>query len=232
MANHPELTADDPMTWSGADLVRTALTRAASRVRHADLVLRKFVADPGRELVIDGRVVPDAVEPARLRRGAVLVAANEIIERCLDDVGEIAFDHGGLPVADAMGSFVHEWFPEQHRDFYDREFFRMVLVTAGKVAMDLTDAHAGASACVVEDVIRRAIGFGSVALCAAAGLGRPHADLDRLLVSGIDFATFYDGESDPADWFVPYAGDRRLHPYAETVVVPANGVTPASWPRW
>ncbi len=152
--------ADGDGLWS-------RLLAAAGKVRHPALRLGYFAAGP--EAVADDEdaftddpgdeenVAAEEREPARMRRAAVLVAALDIVDACIDDVQVLFFgeDHRPDP-DDAEGSFVFAWFPPCHRAAYDETFFRKVLVTAVKVAADLADPEGGAAAYTAEEIIRHA----------------------------------------------------------------------------
>ena len=222
-----------------ADSVRSRLRAAAGKARHPDLVLWRFVADmdvlPDGDDISEDDVPAGEREPAELRRAALLVAAVDVVDRCIDDLQLIEFGGDQLPDADeAADSFVYEWFPERHRDAYDEDFFRKVMVTAVQVAADLADPHGGPASCTAEDIVRHAVGVIAGELCEAVGLGKPWLDLDEYLLEDADFEFLYgkdmDGlENDPGmqaalnidvppvrDWFSPFNSSLVVHPYTET----------------
>lgn len=222
-----------------ADSVRSRLFAAAGKARHPDLVLWRFVADmdalPDGDDISEDDVPAGEREPAELRRAALLVAALDVVDRCIDDLQLIEFGDDQLPDADeAEDSFVYEWFPERHRDAYDEDFFRKVMVTAVQVAADLADPQGGPASCTAEEIVRHAVGVIAGELCEAAGLGRPWLDPDEYLLEDADFEFLYgkemDGlENDPGmqaalnidvppvqDWFSPFNSSRVAHPYTET----------------
>ena len=106
--------------------------------------LAHFVADSdqlpedfGGDGCEDLDLPPAALEEARQRRAALVVAATGIIDRGIDDLRELDFGDDGLPDPDqAEESFVFERFPARHRASYDEPFFRNVLVTVVKVAQE------------------------------------------------------------------------------------------------
>jgi hypothetical protein len=185
----------------------------------------------------DETQIPAAeLEPARLRRAALMAAAEEIIDRCVDDLQVVEFDDDGrlVDLDEAEDTFVFEAFPPRYRGVYDERFFRKVLVTSVKVAQDLADPHGGPAACTAEEIIRRAIGTVAEQWWEITDLGRAVLHPDEVLLEDIDFEFLYedafDGlEDSPADqasmnvevpsiqdWFTPFNDDRVVHPYAET----------------
>lgn len=228
------------LPWDAvADSVRSRLRAAAGKARHPDLALWRFVADmdvlpDGDEISEDG-VPAGEREPAELRRAALLVAAADVVDRCIDDLQLIEFGDDHRPDADETAdSFICEWFPGRHRDAYDEDFFRKVMVTAVQVAADLGDPLGGPASCTAEEIVRHAVGVIAGELCEAAGLGRPWLDPDEYLLEDADFEFLYgtdmDGlENDPGmqaalnvdvppvqDWFSPFNSSRVVHPYTET----------------
>jgi hypothetical protein len=204
----------------------------AGRVRHPGLTLVSFTAAPpeadGEEEGRSGWAGDDDVpaggrEAVVLCRAALLLAALDVVDQCIDDVRVVGFGGDGLPEGDgADGSFVHEWFPRRHRDACDEGFFRKALVSAVRVAGDLAGPRAGPVACTAEEIIRHAAGVMAGERCEAASLGWPWLDPDELLLEDTDFEYLYgtgmDGlEDDPAtqaglsvevppvsDWFSPF----------------------------
>jgi len=134
----------------------------ADRVNHPDLPLSLFLdSDPsataGNESP-DRDDVPewsdDERRVARLRRGALVVAAHCII----DDLRHIDFAAAAPPAPDETeDSLVYRFFPVRFRHDYHGDFFRKVLVTAVKAAQDLADPRGGAAACTAEAIIRAAV---------------------------------------------------------------------------
>jgi hypothetical protein len=224
--------------------LRSRLATVADRVRHPNLLLARFLSreavyndDSLIDIDDDESQIPAAeLEPARLRRAALLVAAEEIIDRCIDDLQLVEFDEDGRPadLDEAEDTFVFEAFPARYRDAYDEQFFRNVLVTAIKVAQDLADPDGGPAACTAEEIIRRAVGTGAEQWWEITDLGPAILHPDELLLEDTDFEFLYedafDGlENSPADqarmnvdvpgiqdWFTPFNDDRVVHPYTET----------------
>lgn len=168
---------DDPT----AEL-KAAMIEASKRVRHPQLPLRDFVADSGDHLVDgyerdddDESAIPELErEDAHGRRGALLVAADMIIDRCISDLQELDFGEDGIPdSSQAEDSFVFQNFPSRHRRAYTELFFRKVLVCAIKVAQDLVSADGEPAACTTEEILRRCIAEHAIALCDEVGLGPP-----------------------------------------------------------
>jgi hypothetical protein len=222
-----------------ADSVRSRLLAEAGKARHPDLVLWRFVADmdvlPDDDEISEDDVPAGEREPAELRRAALLAAAVDVIDRCIDDLQLIEFGDDQQPDADeAADSFVYEWFPGRHRDAYDEDFFRKVMVTAVQVAADLADPQGGPASCTAEEIVRHAVGAIAGELCEAAGLDKPWLDPDEYLLEDADFEFLYgtdmDGlENDPGmqaalnidvppvrNWFSPFNSSRIVHPYTET----------------
>jgi hypothetical protein len=233
---------DDDLLPDVEQAILARLQAVVGKVQHPALSMSYFVADldvlPDDEtssgMDEDDRIPDEERESARLRRAALLVAALDIVDRCMDDLQLLEFENG-LPDSDyADESFVYQRFPVRHRGAYDEAFFRKVLVTAVKVAGDLANPDAGYASCTAEEIIRRAIGQDAIDLCDDAGLARPWADPDEYLLEDTDFEFLYsedmDGvEDDPGaqaalgievssigDWFTPFNDGRHVHPYAET----------------
>jgi hypothetical protein len=132
-----------------------------------------------------------------LRRAALVVAAVEIVDRCIDDLQLIEFGDDQRPDAeDAEDSFVYEWFPGRHRKAYDENFFRKVMVTAVQVAADLADLEGGPASCTAEEIVRHAVGVIAGEFCEAVGLGRPWLDPDEYLLEDADFEFLYGKDMD------------------------------------
>lgn len=228
------------MTGSVEEAARARLAALKGKARHPALGLWNFVADlkvlPDVDEFSDDDVPEGEREDAELRRAALVVAATEIVDYCIDDIEMVTFDDAGqIDAESAEESFIWEIFPARHRRAYGPEFYRKVLVTAVQVASDLTDPHGGYAACTAEEIIRSAVGRLAMRLCEEAGLGRPWSHPDELLLEDTDFELLYhdemDGlEDDPGaqralgidlpsvkDWFSPFNSDRAVHPYAETV---------------
>jgi hypothetical protein len=104
------------------------LAAVAGRVRHPSLTLVSFAAelsdvsddeDHPEEVVADDLSAVEQ-EATRLRRAAVLLAALNVVDRCIDDLQVLGFDEDGLPDDDdeAAESFVYEWFPPRQREAY------------------------------------------------------------------------------------------------------------------
>jgi hypothetical protein len=190
---------------------------------------------PDRDEISEDDVPAGEREPAGLRRAALLVAAVDVVDRCIDDLQLIEFGDDQQPDADeADDLFVYEWFPGRHRDAYDEDFFRKVMVTAVQVAADLADPRGGPASCTAEEIVRHAVGVIAGDLCEAASLEKPWLDPDEYLLEDADFEFLYgedmDGlEDDPGmqaalnvdvppvrDWFSPFNSSRVVHPYLET----------------
>jgi len=234
----------------GDSPLRSVLAAAAHRVRHPAAPLAHFVADSDQlpeDFGGDGDgcedldLPPAALEEARQRRAALVVAATGIIDRSIDDLRELDFGDDGLPDPDqAEESFVFERFPARHRASYDEPFFRNVLVTVVKVAQDLAHPNGEPAACTAEEIVRDAVIDEALGLCEAAGLGQPWLHPSETLLEDTDFAYLFaadmDGiEDDPAlqaglgahiptvhDWFTPFNPDRTVHPYTETAPSGSN----------
>jgi hypothetical protein len=143
--------------------VRSRLFAAVGKARHPNLVLWRFVADmdvlPDADEISEDDVPAGEREPAELRRAALLVAAVDVIHRCIDDLQLTEFGDDQRPDAEeAEDSFVYEWFPGRHRGAYDEDFFREVMVTAVQVAADLADPRGGPASCTAEEIVRHAVG--------------------------------------------------------------------------
>ncbi|ONI91731.1 hypothetical protein ALI22I_07640 [Saccharothrix sp. ALI-22-I] len=233
-------------TDNDQDSLLSEITLVAGRVRHPDLWIGAFVApawygdaeidDSADEKDVEAALPADERERARRRRGTLLVAANRIIDDCISDLTHLGFDDTGLPDADdAEDSVVYRFFPPRHRDAYDEDFFRQVLVTAVKVAHDLADPHGRPAACTAEEVIRDTVLDLARDLCLEADLGAMPPGVDDLLLEDTDFEVLFrsdmDGiEDDPGlqagmnltvggvqDWFVPFRPGLHPHPYVEAV---------------
>lgn len=159
------------------EATRARLAAMRGKARHPVLDLCNFVADP--EVLPDvGEFSDDDVpekerDNAELRRAALIVAATDIIDYCIDDIEMVMFgDDGQADEEWTEDSFVFDMFPARHRRSYGPEFLRKVLVTAVKVASDLADPNGGPPACTAEEIIRHAAGSLAMNLCEEAGLGR------------------------------------------------------------
>jgi hypothetical protein len=221
------------------DSVRSRLRAAAGKARHPDLALWRFIADvdvlPDRDEISEDDVPAGEREAAELRRAALVVAAVDVVDRCIDDLKLTGFGDDQQPDADgAADSFVYEWFPGRHRDAYDEDFFRKVMVSAVQIAADLADPQGGPASCTAEEIVRHAVGAIAGELCEAAGLGKPWLDPDEYLLEDADFEFLYGGdmdglENDPGtqatlnidvppvrDWFSSFNSSRVVHPYTAT----------------
>ncbi|MGB3444694.1 MAG: hypothetical protein WBA97_38650 [Actinophytocola sp.] len=221
--------------------LRSLMVAASEKVRHPGLSLAFFVSSEYLDILdandggsFDG--IPQAeLEAARIRRGSVMLAADQVVDQCIVDLQLIQFGEDGLPDPDlAEDSFVYEEFPRRHRRAYNQWFFRKVLVTAVKVAYDLADPHGSEAACTAEEIIRHAIGRIATGLCELIELDEPDAHLEDALLEDLDFEDLFDDEMDGieddparqvtwgiyvpgvADWFSPFNDDSVVHPYVET----------------
>lgn len=227
------------MPGAAEETARTRLAAAKGKARHPGLALGNFVADlnvlPDLDEVSDEDVPHAERENAELRRAAMIVAANRVVDWCIDDIELVMFDDKGQADEEtAEDSFVYDVFPDRHRRSYDRKFFRKVLVTAVRVADDLADPDGGPAACTAEEIIRHAVSSLAMNLCEEAGLGQPWCHPDEYLLEDAHYELLYDEgfdglEDDPGaqralgvdlpsvkDWFTPFNPDRTVHPYAES----------------
>jgi hypothetical protein len=221
-----------------AELI-AAMVAASSKVRHLGLPLDRFLSLDAYELLDDvddlTSVPADEIEMAHARRGAVIMAAEQVIDQCIDDLQEIDFDDDGMPDRDrAEESFVYTAFPKRHRSAYNERFFRRTLVTAVKIAHDLANPDGAEAACTAEEIIIDAIGEIATTTCELAEIPEPAIDLIEALLEDADFEFLFDAdmdgiEEDPArqaamgihvpdvaDWFSPFNPSCIVHPYAET----------------
>lgn len=237
-------STEEPPTTSASEqgstqTIRAKLAAVADRVRHPSLPLIYFVSG---EAIVDDAIEDDADipeverEPARLRRAALALAADEIIERCVADLQTVDFDRNGQ-VAGSDGaeeSFVYEFFPSRFRSSYNERFFRDILVTAVKVAYDLADPNGEEATCTAEEIVRQAIGELATVWWDMSDLGEPLLTTDEMWLEDTDFEYLYDKrydglEDDPAQqagmgisvsrpegWFAPFNDGRIVHPYTET----------------
>lgn len=221
--------------------LRSALLAASDKVRHPALSLDYFVSSDYLDLLGENEDeslhgVPEGeVQAAKIRRGSVMAAAEQVIDQCIEDLKQVTFGHDGFPVSDrAEESFVYEEFPRRHRHAYDQGFYRKVLVTAVKVAQDLADPQGVEAACTAEEIIRAALGHIATGLCELVELDEPEVHLEDALLEDVDFESLFDDdmdgiEDDPArqaawgitvpnvaDWFSPFNNHSVVHPYAET----------------
>ncbi|MBE1467359.1 hypothetical protein [Kibdelosporangium phytohabitans] len=225
---------------------RQGLINDSCRVRIPSLPLRVFTlyaGDDDDENVTDDEyhdylpadIPADERDAAHARRGAMMAAANQVVERCITDLQDVEFDDDGLPDSDlADGSFVYEEFPPRHRYAYNLAFFRNATVTAVKVAYDLANPGGEPAACTAEEIIRQAIGELALQLCELAGLEQPWLHPEEYFLEDLDFEALYeqdmDGiEEDPGlqarlgidvspveHWFSPFNDTSIVHPYTET----------------
>jgi hypothetical protein len=226
--------ADDPR----AELI-ASMVELSNRVRHPNLSLDHFVSDSfefeddDQEKRLAGLPAAE-IELAKARRGSVALAADQIIDRCIEDLQEIPFDDEGMPDPElAEESFVYEVFPQRHRRAYNQLFFRKVLVTVVKVAQDIADPHGPAAACTAEEIVRQAVGHAATTVCELVDLEEPEIYLDDALLEDLDFENLFDDmdgiADDPArqaamgleipgveNWFSPFNDHYIVHPYAQT----------------
>lgn len=222
------------------DPLLAAFERLSNRVRHPALELDLFLTESPRagldayddawaEQVDLTRVPDEEIEQAQLRRGALLYAANLIIDRVLDDVARLL--GANLP-GDAEGTFAEDHLPPRFRRHYDAEFHRKLLATTAKVAQDFADPNGGDPACTAEELVRYAVIEEWEALLDLTDLGQPWAPLTEYLLADLDFEYLFsddmDGiEDDPLapkltgidvrginDWFAPFNNESIVHPYA------------------
>lgn len=232
-----------PVLYDPGDIAAMSreLATASRRVRHPELPLHVFVGDlPSDDDLLDEDgsewIVPEHDrQPAHARRGALIVAAEEIIDTCIDDLQYLDFEPDGSQDArQADESFVYRRFPPRHRSAYDEQFFRKVLVCAIKVAHDLANPNGARAACTAEEIVRDAVVEHALALCEHAGLGPPELHPTEFLLEDADYEFLYDADKDGIeddhtlqvglgivvpgveDWFAPFNDDRVVHPYAET----------------
>jgi len=223
---------------SRSDLI-ASMVAASTRARHPGLALDRFLSLDAYDLVEDPDDLSDVpaaeIEVAHARRGAVIMAAEQIIDQCVDDLQEIDFDDEGMPDQDrAEDSFVYDAFPVRHRSAYNEGFFRRTLVTAVKVAHDFARPDGASAACTAEEIIIHTIGQIATSICELTEIAEPTIDLDDALLEDVDFEFLFDAdmdgiEDDPArqavmsihvfnvaDWFSPFNDSYVVHPYAET----------------
>lgn len=221
-----------------AELI-AAMIDASDKVKHSALPLDLFLSLDAYDVLDDAddlsKVSDAELQLAHARRGAVMSAAEQIIDECIDDLQELDFDDDGMPEPDrAEESFVYAEFPERHRSAYNEGFFRRTLVTAVKVTNDLADPDAPPASCTAEEIIVDAIGQRATSLCELGGIPQPEIDLAEMLLEDTDFEYLFDVdmdgiEDDPArqatmgifvpdvtGWFSPFNPSSIVHPYAET----------------
>lgn len=155
-------------------------------------------------------VSQERIRDARRRWGALIHAANMVVQDCLDDHAtqswiDDEFDSDeadeGLNTADLevslMGaSFVARFFPPRFRHAYDEEFFGKVLVTAVKVGYDLVHPEGGEPACIAEEIIINAICQIAVQTAEAAGLEPSWMDPTEFLLEDTDFEILFQSDMD------------------------------------
>ena len=213
--------------------------RLCDQVRHPALHPALFLA--AREIDEDGglpEVDEDAVWAAadgqqrylaRVRRGALIAAANLALDRLLGDLTR-------LQNGDRLGGedlFVDHHLPPRYRARYDRVFHRKLVASAAKVGFELTNPCGGYPACTAEELLLYAVLREWQLLLDVTDLGAGWADaLAEYLFEDLDFEHLFsdemDGvEDDPLagktsgldirpfrDWFVPFNPDSLVHPYA------------------
>lgn len=227
------------MSDDAQDELIAAMIAASDKVKHPALSLDRFLSLDAYELLDaldDLSAVSDVeIQLAHARRGAVIMAAEQIIDECIDDLQELDFDDDGMPEPErAEESFVYTGFPERHRRAYKEGFFRRTLVTAIKVAHDIANPDGPEAACTAEEIIIDVIGDRATSICQLAEIPHPEIDLDEMLLEDTDFEYLFDDdmdgiEDDPArqatmgiyvpdfdGWFSPFNPSSVVHPYAET----------------
>jgi len=205
--------------------LRQELERVADRARHPSLELGRFTTDAHFDGTDDELTVPKREQrAARLRRAALILAANAIFEECLEDYCELDDLDGddAFPLRGADDTFVYRFFPPRFRRAYDRRFFADVVATVAKVGYDLASPDGGLPACIAEEITLNGIFEYARQIMDAAQLGQPWMDLSEMLLEDVDFEMLFaddlDGiEHDPAlqrglgvwvpdvrDWFAPF----------------------------
>ncbi|HEX3456950.1 MAG TPA: hypothetical protein VHR97_03260 [Candidatus Baltobacteraceae bacterium] len=232
-------TREDLHAVTDGDLLAT-FEELASEVRHPALTLDLFsdVAISNDEVQEDEDLTDEDVARlldaadllrARLRRGALLFAANLLFGRLTDDL--ILLGGGSIPDGDV--AVVDEYFPRRFGRDYDLDFHRKLLATAAKVALDLANNEYTYPACTAEELVLYAIVREWRSLLELTGIaGSSRDDLTEYLFEDLDFEYLFDNEMDGiedeplahkiagmdvrtiADWFVPFNDSRIVHPYA------------------
>jgi hypothetical protein len=226
-----------------ADMAREQLfqdwERLCDQVRHPALHPALFLAahemDEDEELLeVEDDAVWAAVDGqqrylARVRRGALIAAANVALDRLLGDLTR-------LENGDRLGGeelFVEDHLPPRYRSGYDRAFHLKLVASAAKVGFELTNPYGDYPACAAEELLLYAVLREWQLLLDITDLGAGWADaLAGYLFEDLDFEHLFseemDGvEDDPLagktsgldirpfrDWFVPFNPDSLVHPYA------------------
>ncbi|MFI8826058.1 hypothetical protein [Streptomyces sp. NPDC053431] len=180
-----------------------------AEIRAAAAALRSF----------DPAVFGAAADTAELAAGALVHAAEVLIDELCDDVQALAEED--TDVAACAGHLWHlDRLPARHADRYDELFARRFLVTAVALTTRFTDGSFRRLGCLADElVLRFLVEQAHVALdlyglldeeVAAAlerfrahVLDRPRQDQDEE-VAPLGFGT----------WFTPFGADRYVHPYA------------------
>lgn len=166
---------------------------------------------------------------ARVRRGALIAAANVVVDRLLRDLTLLEI---GEPF-DGVELFVEDHLPPRYRPRYDHRFHGKLVATAAKVSFELTNPHGDHPACTAEELVLYAVLREWQVLLDITDLGAGWAEaLGQYLFEDLDFEYLFsdemDGvEDDPlagktsgievrafGDWFVPFNTDSLVHPYA------------------
>lgn len=227
---------------------REQMEALADRVRTPLLSDDVFVAADDPDLWDDDgeltRPLTDQEQSdAQIRRGALMLAAQQVMDWLFDDLADFTFDTSiGLEAYEE--SFIHQAFPERFRRAYDDHFARNIVATACKVVAELGSPNGEYAACIADEIVTYLIIKRSYQLMELAGFDDPdELDLEGYLLEDLDFETLFwdqmDGLEDDAatqaslgmyvpsvaDWFSPFNDDRYPHPYAETERTPSRANT-------
>lgn len=219
-----------------------SFARLCDQVRHPVLEIGLFASaapEVGDEFGVSFvELGPSELPEARLRRGALLYAANLVFDEVLDDL--VVMSGGDSRLGEPDDRFVDQHLPSRYRYAYDEEFHRKLVAIVAAVASTRASPDGAYPACTAEELVLSAILREWQVLLETTDLGQAWADLTEYLLEDTDFEALFasemDGiEDDPlahkttglvvnavGDWFVPFDEGRVVHPYAVELVPQAS----------
>ncbi|MFE5297565.1 hypothetical protein [Streptomyces sp. NPDC056632] len=167
----------------------------------------------------DPAVFGTGPDTARLAAGALVHAAEVLIDELCDDVQALAEED--TDVAACEGHLWHlDRLPARHADRYDELFARRFLVTAVALTTRFTDGSFRRLGCLADElVLRFLVEQAHVALDLYGLLDEEvAAALERFRIHVLD-RPHQGTDEDTAplgfgSWFTPFGTDRYVHPYA------------------
>lgn len=238
--------ADDPDDlWGAVRLGETGVTGVAGEAEDVDSVddpwgeALEEAPDPEAELramagrlrAFDPAVFDASAETAALAAGALVHAAEVLIDELYDDVRVLADED--TDVADCEGHLWHlDRLPPRPAARYDELFARRFLVTAVALTTRFTDGSFRRLGCPAEELILRFLLeqarvaldlYGLLDDAVTAALDRFGAHVQRAAGPGPRARDRAMARSGAGGWFAPFEEGRYVHPYALDVYVAESG---------